>query len=82
MNPYESWGPDLQIPTVFKRFVSWIRFVLRCSKDLFCGFDSYYGVQKIRFVDLFRKIKNLKRFDLFRLGRIRVRRKRRSREER
>jgi hypothetical protein len=23
--------------TVFKRFVSWIRFVLPCSKDLFRG---------------------------------------------
>ncbi len=46
--------------TVFKRFVSWICFVLRCSKDSFRGFDSYYGVQKIRFVDSFRKTKNSK----------------------
>jgi hypothetical protein len=30
--------PDLRIPTVFKRFVLWIRFVLQCSKDLFRGF--------------------------------------------
>jgi hypothetical protein len=52
--------------TVFKRFVSWIRFVLRCSKDSVRGFDSYYGVQKIRFMDSFRKTKNLKRFDSFR----------------
>ncbi len=27
---------------------------LRCSKDSFCGFVLYYGVQKIRFVDSFR----------------------------
>ncbi len=73
MNPHKSWGPDSRIPTVFKRFVSWIRFVLRCSKDLFCGFVLYYGVQKIRLVDSFRKTKNLKRFNSFRFGRIRVR---------
>ncbi len=41
--------PDSRIPTVFERFVSWIRFV-----DSFRGFVSYYGVQKIRFVDSFR----------------------------
>jgi hypothetical protein len=46
--------PDSRIPTLFKRFVSWIGFVLRCSKDSFCGFVSYYVVQKIRFVDSFR----------------------------
>jgi hypothetical protein len=53
--------------TVFKRFVSWIRFVLRCSKDLFLGFALYYRVQKIYFVDLFCKKKNVKntRFVLF-----------------
>jgi hypothetical protein len=45
---------DSRILLLFKRFVSWIRFVLRCSKDSFCGFVSSYGVQKIRFVDLFR----------------------------
>ena len=45
--------PDSRIPTVFKRFVLWIRFVLRCSKDLFRGFVLSFGVQKIRFVDLF-----------------------------
>ena len=39
---------------MFKRFVSWIRFVLRCSKDSFRGFVSYYGVQKICFVDSIR----------------------------
>ncbi len=72
-NPYESWGPDSRIPTVFKRFVSWIRFVVRCSKDLFRGFVLYNGVQKIRFVDSFRKTKNLKRFDSFCFGRIRIR---------
>jgi hypothetical protein len=72
-NPYKSWDPDSQIPTVFKRFVSWIRFVLRCSKDSFRGFVLCYGVQKICFVDSFRKTKNLKRFDSFRFGRIRVR---------
>jgi hypothetical protein len=49
---------DSFCPTVFKRFVSWIRFVLRCSKDSFRGFVSSYGVQKIRFVDSFRKTKN------------------------
>ncbi len=72
-NPYESWGPDSRIPTVYKRFVSWIRFVVRCSKDSFRGFVLYNGVQKIRFVDSFRKTKNLKRFDSFRFGRIRIR---------
>jgi hypothetical protein len=30
-----------------------IREYLRCSKDSFCGFVLYYGVQKIRFVDSF-----------------------------
>ncbi len=42
------------MPTVFKRFVSWIRFVLRCSKDSFRGLVSSYGIQKIRFVDSLR----------------------------
>ncbi len=65
--------PDSRIPTVFKRFVSRIRFVLRCSKDSFRGFVSWRNFQKIRFVDSFRKKKNLKRFDSFRFGRIRVR---------
>jgi hypothetical protein len=64
--------PDSRIPTVFKRFVSWIRFVLRCSKDSFRGFVSWRNVQKIRFVDSICKTKNLKRFDLFRFGRIRI----------
>ncbi len=45
--------PDSRIPTVFKRFVSWIRFVLRCWKDLFRGFVSCSNFQKIRFVDSF-----------------------------
>jgi hypothetical protein len=31
-----------------------IREYLQCSKDSFCGFVSYYGVQKICFVDSFR----------------------------
>ena len=48
------WDSDSRICMVFKRFVSWIRFVLRCSKDSFRGFVSW-----IRFVDLFLK-------DLFR----------------
>ncbi len=65
--------PDSRIPTVFKRFVSWICFVLRCSKDSFCGFVLWRNVQKIRFVDSICKTKNLKRFDLFRFGRIRIR---------
>ncbi len=72
-NPYKSWGLDWRIPTVFKRFVSWIRFILRCSKDSFLGFNWYYGVQKICFVDSFHKTKNLKRFNSFRFGRICVR---------
>jgi hypothetical protein len=45
---------DSRIPTVFKRFVLWIRFVLRCWKDSFCGFVSWRNFQKICFVDLFR----------------------------
>ncbi len=67
-NPDESWRilanlyyinvlwmevKDSRILLFFKRFVSWIRFVLRCSKDSFRGFVSSYGVQKIRFVDSF-----------------------------
>ena len=58
--------PDSRIPTVFKRFVSWIRFVLRCSKDSFRGFVTWRNFQNIRFVDSIRKTKNLKRFDSFR----------------
>ncbi len=46
--------PDSRIPTVFKRFVLWIRFVPQCSKDSFCGFVSWRNFQKIRFVDSFR----------------------------
>ncbi len=65
--------PDSPIPTVFKRFVSWIRFVLRCSKNLFRGFVSWRNFQKICFVDSIRKTKNLKRFDSFCFGRIRRR---------
>jgi hypothetical protein len=39
----------------------WIREYLRCSKDSFRGFVSYYGVQKIRFVDSFCKKKKVKK---------------------
>jgi hypothetical protein len=49
---------------LYKRFVkTWIRFanpwicfvlIFQFSKDLFHGFVLYYGVQKVRFVDLFR----------------------------
>ena len=46
--------PDSRIQSIFKRFVSWIRFVLRCSKDSFRGFVSWRNFQKIRFVDSFR----------------------------
>ena len=59
---------DSRILLLFKRFVSWIRFVLRCSKYSFCGFDSYYSVQKVRFVDSFCKTKNSKLLNLFRFG--------------
>ena len=65
--------PDSRIPTVFKRFVSWIRFVLRCSKDSFCGFVLWRNFQKICFVDSFRKKKKSKRFVSYRFGRIRIR---------
>ncbi len=38
---FENFG-DTQFekhhPTMFKIFVSWIAFVLKCSKDSFCGF--------------------------------------------
>ena len=54
--------PNLQIPRVFKRFVLWIRFVLGCSKDLFCGFVLCRTFQKICFVDSFCKKKKSKRF--------------------
>jgi hypothetical protein len=50
---------DLFCRPVFERFISWICFV-----DLFW---------KIRIVDSIYKAKNLKRFDLFCFGRIRVR---------
>ena len=55
--------PDSRIPTVFKRFVSWIRCVLRCSKDSFCGFVSWIRFWKICFVDSFRANQNLKLLD-------------------
>ena len=45
--------PDSRIPTVFKRFVSWIRCVLRCSKDSFCGFVFERFVLWICFVKKF-----------------------------
>ncbi len=32
-----------------------ICFVLLCSKDSFCGFNSTYGVQTIHFMDLFQE---------------------------
>ncbi len=51
--------PDSRIQSIFKRFVSWIRFVMQFSNT--------------RFVDSIRKTKNLKRFDSFRFGRIRIR---------
>jgi hypothetical protein len=51
---HESWDPDSRIPTVFKRFVSWIRFVLRRLKDSFRGFVLWRNFQNIRFVDSFR----------------------------
>ncbi len=72
-NPYESLGFGFANPLVFKRFVSWIRFVLRCSKDSFRGFVSWHNFQKIRFVDSFRKMKNSKLLDSFRFVRIRIR---------
>jgi hypothetical protein len=47
--------PDSRIPTVYKRFVSWIRFVDSFLKDLFCGFVSWkFFFQITRFVS-FRK---------------------------
>ncbi len=51
--------PDSRIQSIFKRFVLWIRFVLRCSKDSFRGFVFERFVSWIRFVDSFLK-------DLFR----------------
>ncbi len=51
--------PDSRIQSIFKRFVSWIRFVTQFSNT--------------RFVDSIRKTKNLKRFDSFCFGRIRIR---------
>ncbi len=51
--------PDLQIQSIFKRFVLWIRFVTQFSNT--------------RFVDSIRKAKNLKRFNSFSFGRIRIR---------
>jgi hypothetical protein len=41
---------DLFHPMMFKRFISWIRFVLRCSKDLFRGFDLWKKENKVQFV--------------------------------
>ena len=49
---------DSRIQSIFKRFVSWIRFVTQFSNT--------------RFVDSIRKTKNLKRFDSFCFGRIRI----------
>jgi hypothetical protein len=49
-NPSESFGFRFANPLVFKRFVSWIRFVLRRSKDSFRGFVSWCNFQKIHFV--------------------------------
>jgi hypothetical protein len=51
--------PDSRIQSIFKRFVSWIRFVTQFSNTCF--------------VDSICKTKNLKRFDLFHFGRIRIR---------
>ncbi len=65
--------PDSRIQSIFKRFVSWIRFVLWCSKDSFRGFVSWRNFQKIRFVDSFRKKKKSKRFVSYRFVRIRIR---------
>ena len=63
--------PDSRIQSIFKRFVSWIRFVLRCSKDSFRGFVSWRNFQIpvswIRFVRP--KISK----DSIRFGRIRIR---------
>ncbi len=58
--------PDSRIPTVFKRFVSWIRFVLRCWKDSFRGFVSCSNFQKIRFVDSFRGFVSWRNFQKIR----------------
>ncbi len=80
-NPYES----LRILTnPYESLVLWhlriLKFWIRESgfanpnlKDSYRGFDSQTFFQKIRIVDLFRKTKNLKRFDSFRFVRIRVR---------
>ena len=51
--------PDSRIQSIFKRFVSWIRFVTQLSNT--------------RFVDSICKTKNLKIFDSFCFGRIRIR---------
>ena len=59
MNPRDL---DLQSQMVFKRFISWIRLGLKCSKGLYRGFDLETCLQKICFVDLIRKDKILKRF--------------------
>ncbi len=58
--------PDSQTPTVFKRFVLWICFVLRCSKDLFCGFVLWRNFFK-RFVLWIRFLRNKSQKGLFRI---------------
>ncbi len=60
----ESMDSIRFVSTVFKRFVSWIRFGHLFSKDSFCGFVSDTCFQKIRFVDSFRSMV-FKGFDLF-----------------
>ncbi len=57
--------PDSRIPTVFKRFVSWIRFVLRCSKDSFL--DSLRDAIFKRFVSWIRFVRKKSQKGSFRI---------------
>ena len=72
-NPYESFGFGFANPLVFKRFVSWIRFVDSITNYPYRDQDSQKFFSNTRFVDSIRKTKNLKRFDSFRFVRIRIR---------
>ena len=70
----ESYESSRILSTIDLRILYFrIRESSQFSKDSFRGFVSYYGVQKIRFVDSFRKKNKSKRFVSYRFVRIRIR---------
>ncbi len=70
-NPYESTLADSRIRTLKIRFVDSFRRLHHKLPVSWFGFVEIFS--NTRFVDSIRKTKNLKRFDLFCFGRIRIR---------